>query len=212
MVVVLILAALIGTLIGIWFKRRHRAKRNTLLGTPHHRSSVLIANEAAHSLRSKHPVTTNTPAVGAGAAASMSQLPRHTSQHSLRHSADAVRNMPRSNTMTGRHPGDPSGSNFMGGAASVGSLPPRPYSAAAAAAAAAAYHGVRSPQRSLSMNEGGVLAELKGKGPADITPSSTPSASGTPQGDSPERPDTVRRSSTRLQKRPPSRADTPKSP
>ncbi|KAF2669535.1 hypothetical protein BT63DRAFT_455516 [Microthyrium microscopicum] len=52
MVIVLILAAIIAILLGIWLKRRS-ARRRAML--PANRNSTLVAAEAAASLRNKHP-------------------------------------------------------------------------------------------------------------------------------------------------------------
>jgi type II secretory pathway pseudopilin PulG len=59
MIIVLILAAVLGILGGLWLKRRQRRKQEA-----RHRDTTLVAEEAAAALRDRHP---NTP--------SMVQLP-----------------------------------------------------------------------------------------------------------------------------------------
>lgn len=50
MIIVLVLAAIIGTLLGVWFKRRHRRNQDMK-----NRSSTLATADAIQALRDPHP-------------------------------------------------------------------------------------------------------------------------------------------------------------
>jgi hypothetical protein len=58
MIIVLLLVAIAGTLLGIWLKRRHNRKHSN-----HNRDTILAAETATRDLQNKHP-TTSMSSVG----------------------------------------------------------------------------------------------------------------------------------------------------
>jgi hypothetical protein len=142
MIIVLVIAAALAVFLGCWLKKRRQRRHEK---DPAHRSSTIVASEAAASLRNKHPVAP-TP---------MGQAPRV-------HSSHGVPTAAQRHSMGNRPPS----ASWQGGAAGVGAVGV----GAATSAAAAAMGGKKHPSSSSVQRDMGV----RSRSDFSMSPISTP--------------------------------------
>jgi FtsZ-interacting cell division protein ZipA len=170
MIIILVIAAALAVVLGCWLKKRRRRRHEK---DPAYRSSMIVATEAAASLRNKHPV----------ASPPMGQTPRVQSTQSVPTAAQR-------HSMGNRPPS----ASWQGGAAGVGAVGIGGATSAAAAAMAANRHpssssvqrdiGVRS-RSDFSMSPISTPGTLDRDDPTPISVADRPLLASQPSGQTP---------------------------